>query len=79
MQAFKDASLKVGRVDRDLQEIFDAVLYIVEELNHGESDTALETVISDFNYILEKGLKAIFLSSDSATSSYQTPHSLAVV
>ena len=30
--AFKDASNRVGRVDKDLQEVLDSQVYIIEEL-----------------------------------------------
>ncbi len=43
---FKDASNRVGRVDRDLQEVIDAQVYLVEEmLNERGKDHSLETLI----------------------------------
>jgi hypothetical protein len=58
-------------VDRDLQEVFDAQIYLLEELlHHPEGQETLEALIADFVFILDKTLKAIFLSSDNSSSSY---------
>lgn len=79
ISCFKESNNKVGRVDRDLQEVFDAQLYIVEELLHQSSEEGghgLENMISDYNFILDKALKSIFMSSDNSTSTYQTPSAM---
>lgn len=60
---FKDASNRVGRVDRDLQEVIDAQVYLLEEmLNERGKENSLETLIQDFNVTLDQAMKAIFLS-----------------
>lgn len=71
MLLFKEASNKVGRVDKDLQELIDSQVYIVEELCHSRlDDKAIKAVMTDFSFILEKTLKALFVSTDSSCSSY---------
>jgi hypothetical protein len=60
---FKDVSNRVGRVDRDLQEVIDAQVYLLEEmLNERGKENSLETLIQDFNVTLDQAMKAIFLS-----------------
>jgi hypothetical protein len=70
---FKDASNRVGRVDRDMQEVIDAQVYLVEEMlnDHGK-DRSLETLIQDFNVTLDQAMKAIFLSQDNQSSGLQS-------
>lgn len=70
---FKDASNRVGRVDRDLQEVIDAQVYLMEEmLNERGMDHSLETLIQDFNVTLDQAMKAIFLSQDNQSSAIQS-------
>ncbi len=54
----REASNRVGRVDRDLQEVIDAEVYILEEVAYPRQDkaSALESLIKDFNFVLENAL-----------------------
>ena len=73
ISCFKDASNRVGRVDRDLQEVIDAQVYIMEEMmNDRGKDHSLETLIQDFNVTMDQAMKAIFLSQDNQSSGLQS-------
>lgn len=63
--AFKEASNRVGKVDRELQEVLDSQVYIVEELtNTGSKQASLESLIMDFNFTLDQAIRAICVSQD---------------
>jgi hypothetical protein len=58
LEVLRESSNRVGRVDRDLQEVIDAEVYILEEVAYPRQDkaSALESLIKDFNFVLENAL-----------------------
>ena len=68
----------MGRVDRDLQEVLDAQVYIMEELMEPGAE-GLEALMRDFNFVLDKVVKTIFVSSDSsAVTTTLTPKTVSL-
>ena len=63
LKVFKDASELAGRFDRDMQEVIDCQIYLLDEIQHNES-SLMDTLISDFSYTLEQTLKTLFVTSD---------------
>ncbi len=63
LKVFKEASDQAGRFDRDMQEIFDCQVYLLDDIQQDDS-TLLDTLISDFTFTLEQTLKTLFVTSD---------------